>query len=100
MRSTKSRPKRLDWSLRSLTDRRAIWDYIGVHDKNPINAELVDSRIQSSSALIEIFLQIGIPWKSSRRLYNIPKTQYTLVYRVMASSIRILRISHQKQKTP
>ena len=99
MTSTKSNPKRLEWSHKALTDRQAIWNYIAIVENSPINASLVDARILASAVNLEIFPLLGKPFQQGLRLLFIPSTQLTIVYRALPHSVRILRIAHQKKKS-
>lgn len=98
MKPLKNTKKRLDWSIASQTNRKEIFDYIQDVEFNLINALLVDSRILTTATRLQSFPLLGIAYKNGQRLAHISNTQYTIVYRVTDTSIRILRVTHQKRK--
>ena len=98
MKPLKNTKKRLDWSITSQINRKDIFDYIEDVEFNVVNALLVDSRILATATRLQSFPLLGIAYKNGLRLAHIPKTQYTIVYRVTDTSIRILRVTHQKRK--
>ena len=100
MNSSKSTNKRLEWASTAVQDRKAIWDFIALEEFSPFNAALVEARILQTADRLSHFPLSGKPFLSGLRLVFVTKTQYTIVYRVLPSSVRILRIAHQKKKSP
>ena len=98
LKTEKNKIKPLDWSLTAINNRIAIFDYIAREQFNPINAAIVEGRIVEAAEKLKRFPLLGIAYKNGQRLAHIPKTQYTIVYRVTDTSIRILRVTHQKRK--
>ncbi|MEI8362348.1 MAG: type II toxin-antitoxin system RelE/ParE family toxin [Betaproteobacteria bacterium] len=100
MNSLKSTNKRLEWAATAVKDRKAIWDFIALEEFSPFNAALVEARILQTADRLSHFPLSGKPFLSGLRLAFVTKTQFTIVYRVLPSSVRILRIAHQKKKSP
>lgn len=100
MSFTKKIKKRLDWTTEALEDRDAIWQYIASIEQNPTNATLVESRIFQAAARLASFSDSGKPFKHGLRLAFVTKTQFTIVYKITETSVRILRVSHQRKKKP
>ena len=100
MNSTKSINRRLEWTVAAVKDRKKIWDFIALEEFSPFNAALVEARILQTADRLSHFPFSGKPFLRGLRLAFITKTQFTIVYRVLPNSVRILRIAHQKKKSP
>lgn len=100
MSFTKNNKKQLDWTVEALEDRDAIWLYIAANSYSPTSATMVDIRIIQTAERLSAFPQSGKLFKADLRLAFVTKTQYTIVYKITENSVRILRVSHQKKKTP
>ena len=87
------------WEEESLNDREKIFDFL--YDFNPDAAEKTDEIIEAKvENLIEQPLT-GVQRDGIRgRLLIIPEVSMIVSYFVDGSTIRILRVLHQKQKFP
>lgn len=87
------------WEEESLNDREKIFEFLYVF--NPEAAEKTDEIIEAKIAnLIEQPL-MGVQRDGIRgRLLIIPEVSMIVSYFVDGSTIRILRVLHQKQKFP
>jgi addiction module RelE/StbE family toxin len=87
------------WEEESLNDREKIFEFL--YDFNPDAAEKTDKIIE---AKVEYLLQqpfMGVQREGIRgRLLIIPEISMVVSYFVDGSTIRILRVLHQKQKFP
>jgi addiction module RelE/StbE family toxin len=87
------------WEEESLNDREKIFEFL--YDFNPDAAEKTDKIIE---AKVEYLLQqpfMGVQREGMRgRLLIIPEISMVVSYFVDGSTIRILRVLHQKQKFP
>ena len=89
----------ISWEEESLNDREKIFEFLYVF--NPDAAEKTDEIIEAKiENLIEQPL-MGVQRDGIRgRLLLIPEVSMIVSYFVDGSTIRILRILHQKQKFP
>ncbi|WP_155874921.1 type II toxin-antitoxin system RelE/ParE family toxin [Desulfuromonas sp. AOP6] len=87
------------WEEESLNDREKIFEFLYVF--NPDAAEKADEIIEAKvENLIEQPL-MGVQREGIRgRLLIIPEVSMVVSYFVDGSTIRILRVLHQKQKFP
>ena len=87
------------WEEESLNDREKIFEFL--YDFNPDAAEKTDEIIEAKvENLIEQPL-MGVQRDGIRgRLLIIPELSMIVSYFVDGSTIRILRVLHQKQKFP
>ncbi|MBN2645471.1 MAG: type II toxin-antitoxin system RelE/ParE family toxin [Desulfuromonadaceae bacterium] len=87
------------WEEESLNDREKIFEFL--YDFNPDAAEKTDEIIEAKvQNLIEQPL-MGVQRDGIRgRLLIIPDVSMIISYFVDRSTIRILRVLHQKQKFP
>ena len=87
------------WEEESLNDREKIFEFL--YDFNPDAAEKTDEIIEAKvENLIEQPL-MGVQRDGIRgRLLIIPEVSMIVSYFVDGSTIRILRVLHQKQKFP
>lgn len=87
------------WEEESLNDREKIFEFL--YDFNPDAAEKTDEIIEAKvENLIEQPL-MGVQRDGIRgRLLIIPEISMLVSYFVDGSTIRILRVLHQKQKFP
>ena len=87
------------WEEESLSDREKIFEFL--YDFNPDAAEKADEIIETKvENLIEQPL-MGVQRDGIRgRLLIIPEVSMIVSYFVDGSTIRILRVLHQKQKFP
>lgn len=87
------------WEEESLNDREKIFEFL--YDFNPDVAEKTDKIIE---AKVENLLEqplMGVQREGIRgRLLIIPEVSMVVSYFVDGSTVRILRILHQKQKFP
>jgi len=87
------------WEEESLNDREKIFNFL--YDFNPSAAEKTDQTIE---AKVEHLLEhplMGVQRDIFRgRLLIIPKISMNISYWVDGSTIRIMRVLHQKQKFP
>jgi len=87
------------WEEESLNDREKIFEFL--YDFNPEAAEKTDEIIE---AKIENLLEqplMGVQRDGIRgRLLIIPEISMIVSYWVEGSTIRIMRVLHQKQKFP
>jgi addiction module RelE/StbE family toxin len=87
------------WEEESLNDREKIFEFL--YDFNPDVAEKTDKIIE---AKVENLLEqplMGVQREGIRgRLLIIPEVSMVVSYFVNGSTVRILRILHQKQKFP
>ena len=89
----------ISWEEESLNDREKIFEFLYVF--NPDAAEKTDEIIEAKiENLIEQPL-MGVQRDGIRgRLLTIPEVSMIVSYFVDGSTIRILRVLHQKQKFP
>ncbi len=87
------------WEEESLNDREKIFEFL--YDFNPDAAEKTDEIIEAKvQNLIEQPL-MGVQRDGIRgRLLIIPEVSMIVSYFVDGTTIRILRVLHQKQKFP
>ncbi len=87
------------WEEESLNDREKIFEFL--YDFNPDAAEKTDEFIEAKvQNLIEHPL-MGVQRDGIRgRLLIIPEVSMIVSYFVDGTTIRILRVLHQKQKFP
>ncbi|MGF1713341.1 type II toxin-antitoxin system RelE/ParE family toxin [Photobacterium chitinilyticum] len=87
------------WEEESLKDREKIFEFL--YDFNPEAAEKTDEIIE---AKIESLLEqplMGVQRDGIRgRLLIIPEISMIVSYWVEGSTIRVMRVLHQKQKFP
>ena len=87
------------WEEESLNDREKIFEFL--YDFNPDAGEKTDEIIE---AKVEYLLQqplMGVQREGIRgRLLIIPEVSMVVSYFVDGSTVRILRVLHQKQKFP
>ncbi len=87
------------WEEESLNDREKIFEFL--YGFNPDAAEKTDEIIE---AKVEILIEqplMGVQRDGIRgRLLIIPEVSMIVSYFVDGSTIRILRVLHQKQKFP
>ena len=89
----------LEWSVFSLADRTAIFDYIEAD--NPRAAVAVDDRIQTRVEGLAQFPEMGRPGRiEGTRELVISGTPYIAAYRIAGETVRILRVLHGAQQWP
>ena len=87
------------WEEESLNDREKIFEFL--YDFNPDAAEKTDEIIEAKvENLIEQPLMVVQRDGIRGRLLIIPEISMIVSYFVDGSTIRILRVLHQKQKFP
>jgi plasmid stabilization system protein ParE len=87
--------RRLDWTQ---TARRQYLDQLAwIAERNLIAAQGVQRHIEHSLDLIQSDPAIGTPDKKKRRRHPVPRTPFTIYYRIKRSSIQVLRVLHQRQ---
>jgi addiction module RelE/StbE family toxin len=90
---------RLEWSVFSLADRTAIFDYIEAD--NPRAAVVIDDRIETRVMGLTQFPEIGRPGRiEGTRELVISGTPYIAAYRIAGETVRILRVLHGAQQWP
>jgi len=88
--------RRLDWTQ---TAQRQYLDHLGwIAERNLIAAQGIQRRIEHSLDLIQTDPAIGTPDKKKRRRHPVPRTPFTIYYRIKRSSIQILRVLRQRQE--
>ena len=87
------------WEEESLNDREKIFEFL--YDFNPIAAEKTDQIIEAKVEHLIDHPSMGVERDLFRgRLLIIPEISMNISYWVDGSTIRIMRILHQKQKFP
>jgi plasmid stabilization system protein ParE len=87
--------RRLDWTQ---TARRQYLDQLAwIAERNPTAAQGVQRRIEHSLDLIQTDAALGTPDKKKRRRHPVPRTPFTIYYRIKRSSIQVLRVLHDRQ---
>lgn len=90
---------RLEWSVFSLDDRNAIFDYIEAD--SPQAAVTVDDRIEQQVEELIHFPEMGRPGRvEGTRELVIQHTPYIVAYRIAGDVLRILRVLHGAQLWP
>jgi addiction module RelE/StbE family toxin len=90
---------RLEWSVFSLADRTAIFDYIEAD--NPRAAVSVDDRIQTCVEGLAQFPEMGRSGRiEGTRELVASGTPYIAAYRITGDTVRILRVLHGAQQWP
>ena len=87
--------RRLDWT--KTAQRQYLEQLAWIAERNAVAASAAQRRIEHSLELIQSHPGIGTPDKRKRRRHPVPRTPFTLYYRVKRSSIQILRVLHQRQ---
>lgn len=87
------------WEDESLNDREKIFEFL--YDFNPTAAEKTDQIIEAKVEHLIDHPSMGVERDLFRgRLLIIPEISMNISYWVDGSTIRIMRILHQKQKFP
>ncbi|QQD24013.1 type II toxin-antitoxin system RelE/ParE family toxin [Venatoribacter cucullus] len=87
------------WEEESLNDREKIFEYL--YQFNPIAAEKTDDLIVAKVETLIAQPLMGVERVGIRgRLLIIPDVSLMVVYFFDGSTIRILRVLHQKQQYP
>ena len=90
---------RLEWSVLSLADRTAIFDFIEAD--NPRAAVAIDDRIETRVEDLAQFPEMGRTGRiEGTRELVISDTPYIAAYRVTGDTVRILRVLHGAQQWP
>ena len=88
--------RRLEWSSRAEREYLEALAYIAA-DGGARNAGLVMQRIERAESLLVGQPEIGTPGRrAGTREYPVNHTGHTLIYRVTARSIQIVRFLHQR----
>jgi toxin ParE1/3/4 len=94
-----ARRLRVDFTQRAAREYLKGLLYVAADDLSA--ATLIQDRIESALALIPRQPRIGRPGLvRGTREFPIGKTSYTIVYRVRANTIQILRVLHQRRRYP
>ena len=89
----------LEWSVFSLADRTAIFDYIEAD--NPRAAIAIDDRIETRVEGLAQFPEMGRPGRiEGTRELVIPGTPYIAAYSIVGDTVRMLRVLHGAQQWP
>ena len=87
------------WEEASLNDREKIFEFL--YDFNPFAAEKTDELIETKVENLLAQPLMGVQRDGIRgRLLIIPEISMMVSYWVDGSTIRIMRVLHQKQKFP
>lgn len=87
------------WEEESLNDREKIFEFL--YDFNPDAAEKTDEIIETKVENLIKQPLMGVQRNRTRgRLLIIPEVSMIISYFVDGTTIRILRVLHQKQKFP
>jgi toxin ParE1/3/4 len=90
---------KLEWTYLASEDREAIFGFIEAN--NPLAAVEIDEHIRTSIERLLRFPEMGrIGRVPGTRELVITSTPYIATYRIIQSSIRILRILHSAQLWP
>jgi toxin ParE1/3/4 len=90
---------KIDWAPFAIQDRVAIFDYIEAD--NPRSAVSIDERIRTQVETLAHFSEIGRAGRvAGTRELVISSTPYIAVYRIVADTVRILRILHGARQWP
>jgi toxin ParE1/3/4 len=87
------------WSVLSVADRNAIFEYIEAD--SPQAAAAVDKRIRSAVAKLKMAPGIGRPGRvEGTRELIIDRTPYIAAYTIAGRFVRVLRVLHGAQLWP
>jgi len=87
------------WTKLADQDIDQIYDYIS--EFNPGAAQRIISSIQSSVIHLQTFSEMGRPGRvHGSREIPVPKTDYTIVYRITGQTVEILSVIHQFRQWP
>lgn len=89
---------RLFWARPALEDRAAIRDYIA--KDNPTAALEMDSLISAKAGLLTERPFIGRPGRVDGTRELVAHKNYILIYDVVETNIRVLRVLHAARKWP
>ena len=87
------------WTKLANRDIDQIYDYIS--EFNPRAAQRIIAAIQSSVIQLQAFPEIGRAGRvNGSREMLVPKTDYTIVYRIIGRTVEILSVIHQVRQWP
>jgi toxin ParE1/3/4 len=87
------------WEDEALNDREKIFEYLYV--VNPVAAEKTDGLIETKVENLLAHPLMGVQRASVRdRLLIIPEVSLIVSYWLDGSTIRVMRVLHQKQQFP
>lgn len=87
------------WEEESLNDREVIFEFL--YDFNPLVAEKTDDLIEVKAENLLEQPMMGVQREDiPGKLLIIPEVSLIISYWVDGSTIRIMRVLHQKQKFP
>ncbi len=87
------------WEEESLNDREEIFEFL--YEVNPLAAEKTDEIIEKKVENLLLQPLMGVQRHGIRgRILIIPEISMIVSYSVEASTIKILRVLHQRQKFP
>jgi plasmid stabilization system protein ParE len=88
--------KRLEWSVRAEQEYLKALAFIAAVS-GARNATLVMQRVERAEAALATQPDIGTPGRrAGTREYPVARTSHTLIYRLTADRIQILRFLHQR----
>ena len=91
--------RRVDFTKRAATEYLKGLLYIAAEDLTAAN--LLQDRIEEVLTLLPRRPHIGRPGLvPGTREFPVSKTSYTIVYRVRARAIQVLRVLHQRRRYP
>lgn len=77
----------------------SIWEYVAMD--NPLAATKLTQRITDACRRLGRFTKLGKPGRSDdTRELGVSGTPYVVVYRVLRTEVRVLRILHGSRKWP
>ncbi len=89
----------VEWSALAVEDRERIFDYIEQDD--PRAAVRIDQCIADQAELLTRFPEGGRPGRvEGTREWVVRRTHYVMAYRVVGTTVRILRVLHSAQQWP
>ncbi|KEY57506.1 type II toxin-antitoxin system RelE/ParE family toxin [Serratia sp. DD3] len=89
---------RIEWDDVALQDRERIFEFL--YPINPLAAEQVDIEIALAVERLSDNPQLGRPWYGGARKLLVSKASLLVIYVVLDEAIKILAITHQREKFP
>lgn len=90
--------KRLEWSKRAQADRLKITEFYAQEASPYVAMEARQTILKAALAAAENPLQYREGKKQGTREYVMRRFPYTLIYRVTASKVTIVRVLHQAMR--
>ncbi len=87
------------WSLLAISDREAIFDYIGAD--SPRAAARIDDQMEAQVDQLATFPESGRPGRvAGTRELVLQQTPYLAAYQIEGDTVRVLRVLHGAQQWP